>query len=263
MKCSQLNHVLAQLAAAKSELSQYPPQEVDWYSRATETCKELVPFLVDHALGLREYVDGVMNSPFVLRRDLSRISEIAAKSSMSRSKKFKTLWKSVETSAEFEKLLLTHVGGTTVSKLIEKYLIAESGNYALLSNGASDYPDLYSSVKDYSKLPAFRRGKNQVYGAAVKGKKQRPVRVPDGLEIKTCSKAFAVDCHHAHTGLHLVLLFNKTGSEFKTFDIQIAFLRKELYRITNPSSPTTTLKASFNGSHFVSLLSEDGKPSKT
>jgi len=107
---------------------------------------------------------------------------------------------------------------------------------------------------DYSLLPKFQRGTKQVYGAAIKGKSRRPVRVPDGLEIKTCKGPFAVDCHHAHAGLHLVVLFNKTKKQFRVNDIQVAFMRAELYRITVPASPTTTLKASFNGQPFVSIL---------
>ena len=129
-----------------------------------------------------------------------------------------------------------------------------STDWTLESNGASDYPDLFIRDNDYSMLPKFQRGATQVYGAALKGKSLRPLRVPDGLEIKTCKGSFAVDCHHAHAGLHLVELFNKARMLFRVDDIQIEFMRHDFYRITVPASPTTTLKASFNGQNYKSIL---------
>jgi hypothetical protein len=156
---------------------------------------------------------------------------------------------------EYEELLISEAGGTVVSKLIERFLIDKSVDWNLESNGASDYPDLFFRDNDYSKLSKFQRVSKQIYGAALKGKSLRPVRVSDGLEVKTCKGPFAVDCHHAHAGLHLVVLFSKTRNQFRVNDIQVAFMRREFYRITVPASPTTTLKASFNGQNFISILS--------
>ncbi|MFM8327719.1 MAG: hypothetical protein ACKN9U_22900, partial [Pirellulaceae bacterium] len=82
----------------------------------------------------------------------------------------------LRSSLDYEELLISEAGGMVVSKLIERFLIEKSVGWKLESNGA-----------------------------AIKGKSQRPVRVPDGLEVKTCKGPFAVDCHHAHAGLHLVV----------------------------------------------------------
>ena len=92
------------------------------------------------------------------------------------------------------------------------------------------------------------------YGAAVKGRQKRPVRVPDGLEIKTCRERIAVDCHHPHAGLHLVLLFTEAARLFAVEDVRIAFLRAGDYRESERNTTATTVKYSFNGDYFVSLL---------
>jgi hypothetical protein len=155
-----------------------------------------------------------------------------------------------------EAVLLATVGGDVMSKVIEKFLIENFPGAHLESNGRSDYPDLFLRSKDYEGLSKFVRLKDKTkdYGAALKGKSKRAVRVPDGLEIKTCKGRFAVDCHHAHAGLHLALLFQGRKGSIEVSDIMIAFLRYADYRITQPASPTTTLKASFNDKNFVSLF---------
>ena len=155
-----------------------------------------------------------------------------------------------------ELFLLSMIGGEIMSKVIEKFLIENFQNGQLESNGRSDYPDLFLRSKSYDGLPSFVRikDKTKVYGKALKGKKKRAVRVPDGLEIKTCKDRFAVDCHHAHAGLHLVMLFHGRTGSVEVTDVMAAFMRHDDYRITKPSTPTTTLKASFNGKNFVSLL---------
>jgi hypothetical protein len=254
MSKSQLKFIRQQITKARTELSEYQPDDVDWYLRAKRTCNQLVPWMCANASGLSDYVEGVMNSPFVLRNDIAQLFDHAKGKKELCDNKSVRLKQTINSALDFEKLLLTEAGGTVVSKLIERFLIANSTDWVLESNGASDYPDLFSRSNDYTTLPAFKRGIGQVYGAAVKGQSRRPVRIPDGLEIKTCKGRFAVDCHHAHAGLHLVLLFDKEATAFRVTDIQIGFLRKELYRITVPSSPTTTLKASFNGDNFVSVL---------
>ena len=52
----------------------------------------------------------------------------------------------------------------------------------------------------------------------------------------------------------MALVFKTPDGLFEVSDILVAYMGYEDYRVTRPSSPTTTLKASFNGSNFVSLL---------
>jgi hypothetical protein len=107
-------------------------------------------------------------------------------------------------------------------------------------------------------LPTFKRKRSTTtadeYGAALKGKEKRPVRVPDGLEIKTCRERIAVDCHHPHAGLHLVLVFTEVSRLFTVNDIRVAFLRAADYRESERNTTATTVKYSFGGDRFVSLL---------
>lgn len=255
MTSPALKHVLRQVQEAVPELRSTLPTSINWSVRATQTCNLLVPWLETHSSELANYLTGVMNSPHDVRESAKHLierfhSETARRQTPADSK----LLDRLRSSLDYEELLISEAGGMVVSKLIERFLIEKSVGWKLESNGASDYPDLFLRDNDYSLLPKFQRGTKQVYGAAIKGKSQRPVRVPDGLEVKTCKGPFAVDCHHAHAGLHLVVLFNKTKKQFRVNDIQVAFMRSELYRITVPASPTTTLKASFNGQPFVSIL---------
>lgn len=89
----------------------------------------------------------------------------------------------------------------------------------------------------------------------MRGKEKKPVRVPDGLEIKTSRDGANVDCHYPHVGLHLMLSFRTTADRIVVDDVLVAFLRQKDYRITRPKTKATTLKASFSRSPFVSLLS--------
>lgn len=250
-----LRHVSKQVREARNELTAYMPESVDWNSRAVANCKRLVPWLERHASDLASFLTGVMNSPNDVRDSVRLLLErIGRDKEILQSKSISTVADSLLESLDLEELLISEAGGTVVSKLIEKFLVKRSADWILESNGASDYPDLFIRDNDYSMLPKFQRGATQVYGAALKGKLSRPVRVPDELEVKTCRGTFAVDCHHAHAGLHLVVLFNKTRKVFRVDEIQIAFMRHDFYRITVPASPTTTLKASFNGQNFISIL---------
>ena len=54
------------------------------------------------------------------------------------------------------------------------------------------------------------------------------------------------------------MLFSVAKGKLTVKDFQIAYLRKADYRITVPKSSATTLKASFNGSNFVSLFGDKG-----
>lgn len=246
-----LSYILSQVEGAKSELTAYQPSQIDWYRRCQSSVKRLIPWLEREACSLAGYVTEVMNSPKNVRDSADAIKQVLkSQSTLSKDEGIQDLIARLDRNLDYEKMLLSGTGGTVLSKLIEKYLIESSTDWTLESNGASDYPDLFFRSDDYSGLPRFRRGKKQVYGAAIKGTTERPVRIPDGLEIKTCRKKYAVDCHHAHAGLHLVLVFDFIDDRFEVIDILVGFLRYELYRITKPASPTTTLKASFNGQHF-------------
>lgn len=257
MTDAPLSHVLRQVDLAHAELLAYEPAEIDWHRRCVSVVSRLVPWLQRESVSLVNFVTHVMNSPADVRKLTTAL--IAVVKSLPEFHSDRAMQDQVlrlTEALDHEKLLLSGTGGTVISKLVEQFLIERSTEWRLESNGASDYPDLFLRSDDYSELPGFRRGKDQVYGAALKGKVKRPVRVPDGLEIKTCRRTFAVDCHHAHVGLHLVLIFDRIEGTFRTTDLLIGFMRHELYRLTSPASPTTTLKASFNGQHFVSILNE-------
>ena len=248
-----------QIALASKELSSYPPSDIDWEARAVRTAERLIPWLAAIALPMSEYVSSVMNSPFDVRTTVNElIGRLQAHHELSKDRTIKNRVKLLRSSLDLEQLLIAGAGGTVVSKLIESYLIDASVDWILESNGSSDYPDLFFRSDDYQGLPAFKRGGTQVYGAAIKGKGRRPVRVPDGLEIKTCRKKFAVDCHHAHVGLHLVLVFEMARRRFVVKGVYVGFMRYSMYRITQPATPTTTLKASFNGENFIALFAPEG-----
>lgn len=244
--------VISQIYAAKEELNQYPPSGFGWYDRSIETARELVPWLTEIAPQLKTFVEEVVNSKECVRESWKKIKSLVGKDIPS------ALLELMDRELDREAVLLATIGGDVMSKVIEKFLIESfSGDY-LEANSRSDYPDLFLRSKDYERLPAFVRLKDKTkdYGAALKGKAKRPVRVPDGLEIKTCKDRFAVDCHHAHAGLHLVLLFHGRKGSIEVSDLMVAFLQYSDYRITKPASPTTTLKASFNDRQFVSLLTK-------
>ena len=241
--------VLSQLRIAKHELDNYPPHGFGWHKRCVESTRLLVPWLTETAPDLKAFVEEVVNSKQLVRETWKTIKHTAGKNIPTK------LLATMDRELDREAVLLTTVGGDVMSKVIEKFLIDNFPGGHLESNGRSDYPDLFIRTKNYEGLPTFAsKSKSKKYGAALKGKTKRPVRVPDGLEIKTCKNRFAVDCHHAHSGLHLVLLFQGRTGSVDVEDIMVAFMRHGDYRITQPNSPTTTLKASFNGKNFVSLI---------
>jgi len=65
---------------------------------------------------------------------------------------------------EYEELLIAEAGGTIVSKLIERYLINNSENWILESNGASDYPDLFFRDNDTACFPGSSVGPSKFTG---------------------------------------------------------------------------------------------------
>ncbi len=239
-----LPQVIAQVKAAKAELEAYAPKGFGWYKRAMEAANSLVPWLVTEAPALRSYVEEVLNSPSLLRDawaslkmlidapgEVARIDELLAR----------------------EGVLLAFVAGDTVSTVVTGYLLSNYPGGELDGNSKSDYPDIFVKTYDYSKSP-IRKRNNKVIGAAIRGKDKKPVRVPDGLEIKTSRDNASIDCHYPHVGLHLMLSFITTGRSVVVDDVLVAFLRKADYRITVPKTRATTLKASFSRERFVSLL---------
>lgn len=149
--------------------------------------------------------------------------------------------------------MLDFVAGDTVSTVVTGHLLNRFPGGALAGNSKSDYPDVFIKTNDYSLLPVRTRDDQEI-GAAVRGKLRKPVRVPDGLEIKTSRDNANIDCHYPHVGLHLVVSFITTGEHVIVNDVLAAFLRNADYRITVPRTKATTLKASFSRAVFVSLL---------
>ena len=141
--------------------------------------------------------------------------------------------------------LLAFVAGDTVSTVVTGHLLSRFPSGGLAGNSKSDYPDLFLKACDYSELPA-RTKKTNEFGAAVRGKQRKPIRVPDGLEIKTSRNNATIDCHYPHVGLHLMLSFLTTGERVVVDDVLAAFLRYDDYRITTPKTKATTLKATFS-----------------
>jgi hypothetical protein len=150
-------------------------------------------------------------------------------------------------------VLLAFVAGDTVSTVVTGYLLSKYPGGTLAGNSKSDYPDIFVKTHDYSKLPVRTRDDKEI-GAAIRGKERKPVRVPDGLEIKTSRNNANIDCHYPHVGLHLLLSFQTTPASIVVDDVRIAFLRYADYRITVPKTKTTTLKASFSRAPFVSII---------
>lgn len=239
-----LPRILAQVNAAKAELDAYAPAGFGWYDRAVAAAKTLVPWLVKEAPGLRVYVEEVLNSPALLRAAWASLKpQIDSPGEVARIDELLTR----------EGVLLAFVAGDTVSTVVTGHLLGKYPGGSLAGNSKSDYPDIFVKTYDYSKLPVRTRDDKEI-GAAIRGKEKKPVRVPDGLEIKTSRDNANIDCHYPHVGLHLMLSFITTGETVVVDDVLGAFLRHDDYRITVPKTKATTLKASFSRAPFVSLL---------
>lgn len=240
-----------QLKQASTDLRGYRPTALDWTKRARVTADRLVPWLAQCASGLKDHVQDVLNAPLTLRALWKKMKpQITLPTEQI---------EAFDRQLELDDVLRESITGEVVSKVVTRYLVANHPDKSLRENSRSDYPDLYLSTHDYSALPAFKRKKtvtaDDEYGAALKGAAKRPVRVPDGLEIKTCRDRIAVDCHHPHAGLHLVLLFAEAARSFTVTDLRIAFLRQADYKEAERNTTATTVKYSFGGDRFVSLLS--------
>lgn len=227
-----------------SPIQAYAPPGIGWYDRCAATAKTLVPWLEQEAPGLRQYVEEVLNSPALLREARATLKlQIDSAGEVAR----------IDELLNHEGVLLRFVAGDTVSIVVTGHLLIRFPRGELVGNSKSDYPDLFLNTCDYSKLPV-RSKKDQEIGAAVRGAQRKPVRVPDGLEIKTSRDNANIDCHFPHVGLHLMLSFLTTGDRVVVDDVLVAFLRFEHYRITVPKTKATTLKASFSRVPFISLL---------
>lgn len=239
-----LPRILRQVDAAREEMDAYDPPGMGWHARAVLTATTLVPWLVQEAPGLRVYVEEVLNSPKLLRAAWEGLkSRIDAVGEVAR----------IDELLGRERVLLNFVAGDTVSVVVTGHLLNRYPGGELSGNSKSDYPDLFLKTADYGGLPTRSRAEERI-GAAVRGKDRCPVRVPDGLEIKTSRNGATIDCHYAHVGLHLILSFDTRGQHVVVDDVLAAFLRDADYKKTVPRTKTTTLKASFSRASFVSLL---------
>ncbi len=239
-----LTRILEQVASAKSELDAYAPVGFGWYKRAVGSVKMLVPWLVEEAPMLRTYVEEVLNSPALLRSAWMQLkSLLESPAEVAR----------MDELFDREAVLLKFVAGDTVSVVVTGHLLARFPGGALAGNSKSDYPDVFIRTLDYSNLPVRNRQDREI-GAAIRGKIRNPVRVPDGLEIKTSRNGASIDCHYPHVGLHLMLSFVTTGERVVVDDVLVAFLRRDDYRIASRKTEATTVKASFGRSTFISLL---------
>lgn len=249
MPNTTLDVINRQIDKAKVDLQQYSPKEMGWHSRAKTAAAFFVPWLEANAPTVKTYVEGVLNAPVQLRQMWNKISPHVNLP--------KEKIEAFNRQLALDDVLRESVTGETVSKVITRFLLDH--NPELRANGRSDYPDIYMASADYSAVPVFRRmrpSEQEEYGAALKGSERRPVRVPDGLEIKTCRDQIRVDCHHPHVGLHFALVFSETNRLFTVTDLRIAFLRFSDYREAGRNTTATTVKFSFNGDQFVTLLSE-------
>ena len=117
-----LKSILRQIRSAKQELDSYPPTDYDWYARACDTAKLLVPWLHETAASLKDYVELVLNSNRQVRRlwsDIVRQFESQLPSA---------LVCQLTKQLEHEAILLDYVGVNVVSKVMERHLIADFTN---------------------------------------------------------------------------------------------------------------------------------------
>lgn len=243
-----LAKIQGQIDQAAKELREYAPNAIDWYARSRAAADQLAPWLVDVAAGLRGSLNEVLASPTLVRDTWERIKtegSIAA-----------DLTAEMDASLANEQVLVSKPSGALISKLIERYLIHHFPTDDLESNGASDYPDLFVRSYDYAEVPSHTRDAVK-FGAAIKG--GRPVRVPDGIEIKTVGVGKGIDCHYPHVGLHLIVEYDAKDQPIHVTDIRLGFARRDTYAIANRRTEATTVKASFRrstiqSSAFVSIL---------
>ena len=245
MSADVIARIHDQIRDVAPELKTYPPASVDWLTHALAAADILIPWLVGTAPELKTHVEQVLNSPHRLR---SQWNALRKDTSLPPEQ-----IKAFDGELSYAKILLEFVSGEAVSTIVTAHLLAAFPGSGLKSNGKSDYPDLFLAANEYVNLPKFTRNTTE-YGAALKGSPPRPVRIPDGMEVKTCRDVIAVDCHHPHAGLHLIVLFDESTGEFRARDVCVAFLGRKDYRESGRNTTATTVKYSFKGEKFISLL---------
>ncbi len=244
MNNTALEKIHKQIKKARKDLIAYPPEGVNWIDRCNKTADILIPWLCSASAELGNFVNNTLNSPRKLRESWNAVKkELGQEAHL--------LFKEIDALLNRESVLSQDVSGDIVSSLVVDFLISNHPDQQLSFNGKSDYPDLYIKSLDYGLLPLFSR-KAAKFGPALKD--GRPVRMPDGLEIKTCRGRVAVDCHHPHIGLHLVLLFDTKDGVSQVEDVLVAFLKTSDYRKCRRRTTATTVKYSFNGDPFISIL---------
>jgi hypothetical protein len=209
---------------------------------------QTVPWLVNTAGTVRDFVDQYLASPATVR---TLWEEIKTSSGITND-----ISKAMDIALTHEYVLLERPSGALISKLIESCLISNYPFGVMKSNGASDYPDLFIVSDEHQLLPLHGR-KRKGYGAALKG--GRPVRIPDGIEIKTARVGAGIDCHYPHTGLHYVLQYDNNSRPIQVTDIKIGYVVEETYHISKQNTEATTAKASFSpgviaSDAFISIL---------
>jgi hypothetical protein len=244
MNDDPLEQIRRQIVAAEQELHSYPPTSVDWFTRCLTTAENVIPALCGIAPDLLGFCEEVYNSPDRVRKLWEQFKKQRGSDQVA---------EKLDKQLAREQVLIKEIAGDVVSRIMTDYILGDPIGKHILSNGRSDYPDLYLANYDYSQLPRFDRKTNKEYGAAVKGKKLKPVRVPDGIEIKTCRNSFRVDCHYDHMGLHIALFYREIQGTAQMTDLLAAFLRREDYTVSKSNTNTTTVKASFNARRFISL----------
>ena len=244
VRSKSLKTIESQIRSAAIELKRYPPTVVNWQKRATNIARTVIPILCRDAHEIKLYVEGVLNAPMEIRRLWTIMLPTATASPQ--------ILREFDRQLALDDVLRATVTGETISKVFTETLL--NRHPGLCCNGSSDYPDIYDSTSDYSQLPLFKRRGTTEFGAARKGKKQHPVRVPDGIEIKTCRNNLRVDCHHPHAGLHVILIYSVSNRCFLVSDIRVGFLTISDYRESQRNTTSTTVKYSFNGERFVSVL---------
>lgn len=239
------DHLTRQIDSASSDLRKYRPTDVDWYARVHRLVATAIPEIAAALPEVRARWEAIMNSP---RRAL------ALREKMIASQQFDDndvqILDDLENQAAY---VPTSVASKVLQKILEEHITW------LGSNSDSDYPDMYDSRLDYSNLPKWTRAHAQVdnAGASLKGNAQRPVRIPDGIELKSIEMGRGIDCHYPHMGLHLIMQFTKGNwvTPWECVDFKAGFLRETDYRIGKRKSRANTVKASFSiGAQFVSLL---------
>ena len=110
-----LGAITSQVAAAQEDLRAYRPDSVDWDTRALATAAGLVPWLVQVAPALKDYVQDVLNAPALLR---SLWATIRRHVSLPREQV-----EAFDRQLSLDDVLRESVTGEVVSNVVSKYLI--------------------------------------------------------------------------------------------------------------------------------------------